>query len=483
MWVNIPPPIFCLSFAFGAELTEIFMESDTSAVPAPGNSRTVFSVSELNLRVKAMLETKLPSIWVEGEVSNLSIPSSGHWYFTLKDSQAQIRCAMFRGRNRVVRFTPKNGNQVLVKGKLSLYTARGDYQLIADGMEEAGEGALRRAFDELKARLAGEGLFDDERKKSLPSLPLRVGLITSGSGAVLRDMVHVLRRRFPSIPVILFPVPVQGDEAAPAIVQAIAKANALQTAETQCDVLIVGRGGGSLEDLWAFNEEAVARAIAASSIPIISAVGHQTDFTIADFVADVRAPTPSAAAELVSPDQEEWQQTIDSYEQYFVTYMGQLIAQGQLEISSLRKRLRSPKQELQEMARRAQQLEIRLMQCLRYQLDARVQRLRSLENRVSQCKPAREIVSNRQIISALRRRLQRAIHSLHKQKAIEFNAFAQRLDSMSPLQTLARGYSITRDDKGRVVHSAAQLSIGERASVQLDKGSFSAEVIALEKAP
>src|SRR5690606_31569338 len=248
-------------------------------------------VSQLNRRAKQLLETHLPLLWVEGELSNVSQPSSGHWYFTLKDDQAQVRCAMFRNRNMLVRFKPQQGQQVLLRARVSLYEGRGDYQLIAEHMEEAGAGALQRAYEELKQKLAAEGLFSDDLKQPLPSLPRHIGVITSPTGAAIRDILHVLARRFPAIPVTVLPVAVQGKEAAPQIVKAIQLANRADL----FDVLILARGGGSLEDLWPFNEEVVARAIHASKLPIVSAVGHEVDFTIADFVADLRAPTPSVA--------------------------------------------------------------------------------------------------------------------------------------------------------------------------------------------
>src|SRR5690606_35272474 len=275
-----------------------------------GTEREILSVSQLNRRAKQLLETHLPLLWVEGELSNVSQPSSGHWYFTLKDDQAQVRCAMFRNRNMLVRFKPQQGQQVLVRARVSLYEGRGDYQLIAEHMEEAGTGALQRAFEALKAKLGAEGLFDEARKRPIPTLPRHIGVITSPTGAAIRDVLTVLERRFPSIPVTVIPVAVQGKESAPQIVRALELAN-------RCglfDVLLLTRGGGSLEDLWSFNEEAVARAVAASQLPVVCAVGHEVDFSIADFVADLRAPTPSAAAELMTPDGEDWLETFIGYE-------------------------------------------------------------------------------------------------------------------------------------------------------------------------
>ncbi len=273
---------------------------DAPAAAPP--SREVFSISRLNREARALLERGLGSVWLEGEISNLSRPGSGHWYFSLKDAAAQVRCAMFRQRNLLVRFPVKDGAQVLARGRVSLYEARGEFQVVIEHLEEAGEGALRRRFEELKQKLQAEGLFDSQHKQPLPALPRRIGVITSPTGAAVRDILHVLRRRFPAIPVLVYPVAVQGEAAPREIVQALG----LASARRDCDVLIVARGGGSLEDLWAFNDEAVARAIFACPIPVVSGVGHEVDFTIADFVADERAPTPSAAAERVVPDRAEW---------------------------------------------------------------------------------------------------------------------------------------------------------------------------------
>ncbi len=269
-----------------------------SAQVGAENGRNVFTVSRLNREVRLLLERGLGVVWVEGELSNFSQPSSGHWYFSLKDREAQLRCAMFRLKNASLGFTPKAGQQVLARGRISLYEPRGDYQLIVEHLEEAGVGALKREFERLKVKLAAEGLFALERKRSLPRFPRRIGVVTSPSGAAIRDVLHILRRRFPPASVLIYPTPVQGAAAAPSIVEALHTASA----RGECDVLIVARGGGSIEDLWSFNDERVARAICATSIPVVSGIGHEIDFTIADFVADARAPTPSGAAELVAPD-------------------------------------------------------------------------------------------------------------------------------------------------------------------------------------
>ena len=266
--------------------------------PGPTEQRDIYTPGRLNREARMLIERGFPALWLEGEISNYSRPSSGHWYFSLKDEQAQLRCAMFRQRNLLTKLVPKDGVHVLVRGRLSLYEPRGEYQFIVDHIEVAGEGALRQKFEVLKAKLAAEGLFDLARKRTLPKCPTRIGVVTSPTGAAVRDVLNVLRRRYPSIPVLIYPVPVQGNEAAPRIAEMLG----LVSRRAECDVLILARGGGSLEDLWPFNEEVVARAIAACKVPIVSGVGHEVDFTIADFVADLRAPTPSAAAELVVPD-------------------------------------------------------------------------------------------------------------------------------------------------------------------------------------
>src|SRR6201996_1141322 len=268
--------------------------------------RTVYTVTRLNREVRVLIERGLGVVWVEGELSNLSVPSSGHWYFSMKDRDAQLRCAMFRQRNMSVGFTPKAGQQILARGRVSLYEPRGDYQFIVEHLEEAGVGALKREFERLKAKLAAEGLFALERKRSLPRFPRRIGVVTSPTGAAIRDVLHILARRFPPASVLIYPTPVQGEAAVAALVAAIE----LASARRECDVLVIARGGGSIEDLWAFNDERVARAIHASAIPVVSGVGHEIDFTIADFVADARAPTPSGAAELVAPDRNACLETL-----------------------------------------------------------------------------------------------------------------------------------------------------------------------------
>ncbi|HRG50582.1 MAG TPA: exodeoxyribonuclease VII large subunit, partial [Pseudomonadales bacterium] len=318
----------------------------------------IFSVTEINRRARQLLETHLATVWVSGEISNLSTPSSGHWYFTLKDEKAQIRCAMFRGHNALLRFKPEHGMQVIARGRVSLYEGRGDYQLIVENLQVAGAGNLQVAFEQLKNKLAAEGLFDEDFKQALPDMPRHVGIITSPTGAAVRDIVSVFKRRFPATKLSIFPVPVQGADAAPAIIRA------LQLANTQPDIeaLIIARGGGSLEDLWAFNEESVARAVFASEIPIVSAVGHETDFTICDFVADVRAPTPSAAAEILSPELSDLIALFNYYADLFQKQLQQKIALHRQQLLHLSKRLRHPGHTLREQQQKLDHLEWRLQQ-------------------------------------------------------------------------------------------------------------------------
>ena len=344
---------------------------------SPPATRDVISVTSLNRMVRSLLEGHFPNVLVEGEISNLSMPSSGHWYFTLKDEGSQIRCAMFRNRNMMTRFRPRDGMQIVLRGKLSIYEGRGDYQLIGESMEEAGDGALRRRFEMLKEKLAAEGLFAAERKRVLPEHVRHVGVITSATGAVIRDIISVLQRRFPAIVVTLLPVPVQGVEAPAAIVKAINTAN--RRSDLGLDVLIIGRGGGSLEDLQAFNEESVARAAAASALPTISAVGHETDFTILDFVADLRAPTPSAAAELISPDRNEMMQMLGGYALVLEKLIRDRLQQHRQQLIWVARHLKHPGRRLQEHAQALDMLEGRLLRATQNRIRHAAHRVEGLQ--------------------------------------------------------------------------------------------------------
>ncbi len=436
------------------------------------SERDVLSVSQLNRRAKMLLETQLPLLWIEGEISNLSQPSSGHWYFTLKDAKAQVRCAMFKGRNGGVRFAPTQGQQILLRAKVSLYEGRGDYQLIAEHMEEAGTGALQRAFEELKHKLKKEGLFAAETKKTLPVLPRRVALITSPTGAAVRDMVSVFQRRYPLIDLVVLPVAVQGAEAPAQIARAINMACRMRNIEA----IIVGRGGGSMEDLWAFNEEIVARAIDASKIPLVSAVGHETDFTIADFVADIRAPTPSAAAELLSPDREEILSTLEGHEVLLEEALWRKLDASQQKLEHLRARLRHPGDKLNGWSQQLDGLEIRLTRVIKSQLHEQQQQLQQLKLRQSHFHPQEKLHELQQQLKYLQQRLQHETEINLQQQRQQLAKACELLDSVSPLNTLKRGYAMVTDSFGNVITNAAKINCGDSISTQLASGKLISKV-------
>ncbi|MEX1197445.1 MAG: exodeoxyribonuclease VII large subunit [Pseudohongiellaceae bacterium] len=436
---------------------------------------SVLTVSSLNRMARSLLEDGFPSVLVEAEISNLAVPASGHWYLTLKDERAQIRCAMFRGRNRSARIRPANGMLVTVRGRISLYEARGDYQLILDSMEEAGAGALQRAFEALKQRLQSEGLFAAEHKKPLPSQCRHVGIITSRTGAALQDMLTVFQRRFPLMQITVLPVPVQGEEAPPAIVKALQIANR-RRGELGLDALIVGRGGGSLEDLQAFNEETVARAIAASDLPVISAVGHETDVSISDFAADVRAPTPSAAAELLSPDAHAMQQRFLLAEQRLQSTMQQALSRRAESLRSTVRRLRHPGRRLQEQAQQLDGLDLRLRRSMRQQMDRAATTLEHRSRRLLLQDPRTRLRQQHQLNGQLGHRLQRAMKERLANRRDHLQQLGRALDTVSPLQTLARGYSITTDARGTLVRNSGSLRPGDRINTRLADGEVSSTV-------
>ena len=433
--------------------------------------RDIYSVSRLNHEARMVLEGNFPLLWVEGEISNLARPASGHWYFSLKDSQAQVRAAMFRNRNQLLRFRPADGTQVLVRARISLYEARGDYQLIVEHMEEAGAGALQRAFEALKQRLAAEGLFAPEHKRPLPALPRRIGVVTSPSGAAIRDILSVLARRFPAIPVVLYPVPVQGEGAGARIAAALRRAGE----RAECDVLILARGGGSLEDLWAFNEEAVARALYDSPIPVVSGVGHEVDVTIADFAADLRAATPSAAAEAVSPDGQAWLQQLLRLDGRLLTLLRQHQRQARQALEGLGRRLQAqhPGQRLRQRAQRLDELDQRL----RRAQDRRLARARidlsQWQARLRGLAPAPRLARLAARRGELERRLRAALaHRLERQRQA-LKGLVRALDTVSPLATLGRGYSITRRVRdGALLRTAGEVELGEQMETRLADGGL-----------
>ncbi len=440
--------------------------------------REVLSVTQLNRRAKQLLETHLPLLWVEGELSNVSIPSSGHWYFTLKDQDAQVRCAMFRNRNMTVRFRPQQGQHVLIRARVSLYEGRGDYQIIVEHMEEAGAGALHRAFDQLKAKLEQEGLFSPQFKKPLPPIPKHIAVITSPTGAAIRDILHVLERRFANIPVTVIPVAVQGKEAAPQIVRAIELANRAGL----FDVVILGRGGGSLEDLWPFNEEAVARAIFASQLPIVSAVGHEVDFTIADFVADLRAPTPSAAAEIVTPDGEAWLDKFIGFEVLLEEIMQRKLEQLGQKLKWLRSRLRHPKEKLEQQAQRLDNLELRLKANIERQLERRRNRLNTLVIRQKPLHPEVKLAQLKQRFLLAQQQLLRSQRASMTERQQRFNAAVRMLNTLSPLNTLERGYALVTDTNTQTpITSLSQVKVGDKVKTRLADGEFVSLVESTQK--
>lgn len=432
----------------------------------------ILSVSRLNATVRLILEEGLPDpVWVEGEISNLSRPSSGHWYFSLKDAMAQVRCAMFRQANAKLRFTLEQGARVIVRARVSVYEARGDYQLIADYMEPAGDGELQRAFEALKQKLFAEGLFDEARKKPLPKFAGCIGIVTSPTGAAIRDILSVVRRRFPALPVIVYPVAVQGENAAPQIEKA------LQTAarRDECDVLIVARGGGSLEDLWAFNEERVARAIAACPIPIVSGVGHEIDFTIADFVADYRAPTPTAAAELLTPDQQQLIESLRATQSRLANLMGKTLVNRRQKLMWLEKRLEQqhPAQRLNQRRQRLDEMELRLVRAQRALLRHRQASSENLLMQLYRHSPRQTVQRYSDRHTQLSQRLTLAMQNNLDRLRQRLASTSRALDTVSPLATLSRGYAIvSRADNGHIVTNANTVDHGTRIVARLHEGSL-----------
>lgn len=438
------------------------------------SSPGIFTVSRLNQTVRQLLEMEMGQIWLSGEISNFSQPSSGHWYFTLKDDRAQVRCAMFRNTNRRTTFRPQNGQQILMRATITLYEPRGEYQLIAESMQPAGDGLLQQQFEQLKERLLLEGLFDQIHKQPLPSPAKQLGVITSATGAALHDVLQVLKRRDPSLPVVIYPTPVQGVEAPMQIVRAIELAN--QRAE--CDVLIVGRGGGSLEDLWGFNDERVARAIFASQIPIVSAVGHETDVTIADFVADLRAPTPSAAAELVSRNQLELLRQIQAQQQRLEMAMDYYLAQRTRQFTQLNHRLQQqhPHLRLARQQTALFKLRRRLDEAMQTRLRLLMRRAERLQQRLSQQQPQPRIHRTQQRVQQLQYRLQQALTRQLSESKQRFGTACTQLEAVSPLATLARGYSVTTTPQGALLKKAAQTQPGDKLKTRLADGWIESEV-------
>lgn len=449
-------------------------------LPAQDAAQQALSVSELNRQAKSLLERGLGRVWVEGEVSNLARPRSGHVYFSLKDEAAQLRCAWFRNRQRGPTISLEDGDQMLAFGQVTIYEVRGDYQLVVEQLEPAGEGELRRRFEALKKKLAAAGLFDEDEKQDLPELPGRVGVITSPSGAAVRDILSVLGRRFPAVPVVIYPTAVQGEAAAAEIVVAITTA----VERDECDVLIVGRGGGSLEDLWPFNEEVVARALYDCPIPIVSAVGHEVDFSIADFVADVRAPTPSGAAELVVPDQAEWRRNLERIAMRFAALGRRYLEDRFQTLDWLSRRLSqaSPSATVARQSAWLGNLQQVLIAAIRHDLMGRARLVESKQSRLLRQSPAIEVQRSTHRMAALRQRLETATKNSLVGLQQRVTLAKRALDAINPQATLDRGYAIVSDKTtGSVVRDAGELRPGAEIHARLARGGLTASVTEIDR--
>jgi exodeoxyribonuclease VII large subunit len=446
--------------------------------PGTQNARTVYAVSELTEILRALIEDSLPSVWVSGEISNFSRPASGHWYFTLKDDRGQLRCAMFKNSNYYVRPQPRDGDAVLVRAKVGIYPARGELQMVVEHLEAAGTGALLRAFEMLKAKLSAEGLFDAKLKRPLPPMPRRIGVITSGTGAALQDILNALRRRWPLAAVELLPVPVQGKEATPAIARALREL----PLRAAVDVILLARGGGSLEDLWAFNDEAVARAVRACTVPVVCGVGHEVDFTIADFAADVRAATPTAAAELATPDIAELYGRVDDLDATLFERLGRRLRDSGDHIDRIAARLQAlhPGRRLQERAQRLDELDERLRHAAMQRLHRQEERLAMLRRQLDAAGPLPRLEARRDRIHALGKNLQGFGSRLVADRSTRLRIAEAVLSSLNPNAVLERGYALAQTEDGRVIVDAATLKPGDGFRLRLARGRVTAEVQKLE---
>lgn len=430
----------------------------------------IFQVSELTKKVRFILESELNTVWLCGEISNFIAASSGHWYLSLKDSKSQVKCAMFKGNNRRVRIQPRNGQQVLVRARVSLYEPRGDFQLIIEQMEDEGDGLLRQQYELLKSKLTQEGVFDHRYKQQIPESIRRVGIVTSPTGAAVRDIISVINRRNAGIEIIVYPSLVQGETAAVQVAQMINIANQ----RNECDVLIVGRGGGSLEDLWCFNEEPTVRAIFDSAIPVISAVGHEVDTTLSDYVADLRAPTPSAAAELVSTNTQDLMQKLSVYHRRLQVSFAQILTQKKQQYNNLYHRLSQvhPKKQLEFQQQRVDELELRLKRAQTANITQKHQFPEQLKSRLLQQSPLHTISSGETKSQQLHQRLKLAIQNRLQSKEQVFKQTIEQLHIVSPLATIARGYSVSRTSSGKIIKSIEQVNENEEFSVQVADGTL-----------
>ncbi len=440
------------------------------------SNRTILNVSELNAEVNQLLTRGFPLLWVEGEISNLVRPASGHLYFTLKDNKSQIRSAMFRNRNMKLSIQPENGMKVLVRGRVGLYEPRGDYQLIAEHMEDAGVGQLQRQFEALKKKLADAGLFAEEHKREFPEYPKRIGVITSPTGAAIRDILQVLSRRSPHTPILIYPVAVQGEASKTQIETAIRRASS----EKKCDVLILARGGGSIEDLWSFNEENVAKAMYNSEIPIICGVGHEIDFTIADFVADMRAPTPSAAAELITPDREQLLTDVIQTQLWMQQTINREIRQKQQHYEWLdsRLQLQKPSNKIQQQAQKLDDLNARLQYKMSSIIHEKQSITKNIKARLKTNTPKRNLLEKQQALAYFTTRLNQSINKKNQQSQSDFKIKMAMLDSISPLKTLDRGYAIIKDSSSKkLITSKENLKSKQQVVIQFKDGEADANIL------
>lgn len=456
----------------------LFDQSGTG--PAIATGAPVISVSELNRLARAVIERNLPLTWVSGELSNLRRYDSGHWYFTLKDAAAQVDCVMFRHKAQHIDWQPADGMKVEVRALATVYEARGKYQLNIEAMRRAGLGALFEAYERLKAKLEAEGLFAEGRKRELPAMPRAVGVVTSPQAAALRDVLTTLKRRMPSIPVVIYPTPVQGEGAAAKIVQAIASAST-RAEQDRCDVLIVCRGGGSIEDLWSFNDEGVARAIHACSIPVVSGVGHETDFTIADFVADARAPTPTAAAELVSPDRVELLAQVVQLRGQLMRVTRRLIEDHMQKVDYLQRRLTHPGERIAERQRHVSHLASRLDGAYSHAAEARGWRLGALAQRFQAARP--DVRGFERGVAESARRLHEAIARVIERAQGRLGRAEGHIQALDPQRMLERGYSIAQRPDGAIVRDAEMLAVGDGLRVTFARGSVLTEIKSKDTKP
>ena len=437
------------------------------------NTQEIISVSEINKRAKSILEENFSFIWVQGEVSNFFSAASGHWYFSLKDESSEIRCAMFTNKNHRITFEPKDGDHLVLNGTLSIFEGRGQYQIIVEHIELAGEGALLKAFEELKKKLQLEGLFDDSIKRQLPVYPKNIAVVTSPDGAVIQDIINVLDRRSPFLDLTVVPTLVQGEKAAPLICDALRKVGKLKN----IDVVILARGGGSIEDLWAFNNEEVARAIVNCPTPIISAVGHETDFTISDFVSDLRAPTPSIAAEIISQPYSELIETLEGYQNYISRSVISQIDLQRTQITNLIKRIRHPGDKLREISQKLDYIETTLIQNINQEISFKKNGLNLKDLSLQQNSPQNKVKEAKVYLQNASKDLLKALKLEIERKSTVLAEIVATLQAVSPLSVLSRGYSIiSTEPDGKILSSSNQVEIGQSISAILSKGSIKAEI-------